>query len=926
MRAALVSLLLWGVALAAPAPDGMGNPAGLTVADEGTTACREVTKLDLQSPLAAAKIAGACAIQTRMATDRLIGRLTAGTGEMEELTGAQATGLLSLFSTSTTAKGVVPGSNGATAASYLNATGGWTIPEGRYTKDITTVASCNGTDDNSGVIQTLVDDLSAAGGGTIRVPAGKVCGLASTITWKTGVSLVCEGTATGFKALTGITNSLLRNTSTSVADWSIRGCYFDLNSKAGINAVHITSAVRYFVQQNYIWAFGAGASSAYSLLRLDCSGPPCVIQGNTIVGTLTAAANDTGIEVTGGNPAFVGNNNVTWAGAGGIVAGAIASEVSGNNVAAFQTNGIAVTAAQQIVAGNNIAGSTAAGIGVKIGASGSAVADVAVSSNVIVSNPVDSLGYGVQVWGLNNAVLANVFSRLLTASVSLQTGWGIRVMDNRSVLGGAGGTAGGVTTKYITPTFKPVHVEHGGAQFAVSQVTIMGNVFVAGWRGVDGNGTANTLTNLNIANNRFYGVSGACVAMGGAGVQTIGNYCNGSPTIYGGAGPATVCNPTCSTNKGSACTNDADCGTCSSTYKCGPEPTVWIGAPQTNQGTAHAMSLGNIWYLGMQAGGQCTGASTNAGQICTTGTPPGSSNTCADSAACSGTPAVCQAGGEQGRRCCTGTPTCSVREPWSGIRFTPTAHAETSIAANAIFGGQETQTTGISVDTPGITGDPDLSGAVFTGNNIYFSATADSTTTGIKFPTGGSPTMTKLGIHSNHFWQVGTKVVGWDGTWGNLAFESRNVGLRSDFTTSSATFVDVGSPVLRSALDANAMYYFNCEATFSSSDANNGIAFAVTGPASPTHFTYLTRLPKASVEAGGGTDTMSEQQGNADDETSDVTPSVGAAGATYVAAVRGNVLVGATAGNLTLRVKSENGGTNVTVYKGTNCRIEEMPL
>ena len=45
-------------------------------------------------------------------------------------TPATVTGLLSLFSTTTTAQGVVPGSNGAAATSFLNATGAWSVPAG----------------------------------------------------------------------------------------------------------------------------------------------------------------------------------------------------------------------------------------------------------------------------------------------------------------------------------------------------------------------------------------------------------------------------------------------------------------------------------------------------------------------------------------------------------------------------------------------------------------------------------------------------------------------------------------------------------------------------------------------------------------------------------------------------------------------------
>jgi hypothetical protein len=47
-----------------------------------------------------------------------------------ERTPTQATAVLIPFSTTTTAQGVVPGSNGAAATSFLNATGAWSVPAG----------------------------------------------------------------------------------------------------------------------------------------------------------------------------------------------------------------------------------------------------------------------------------------------------------------------------------------------------------------------------------------------------------------------------------------------------------------------------------------------------------------------------------------------------------------------------------------------------------------------------------------------------------------------------------------------------------------------------------------------------------------------------------------------------------------------------
>lgn len=59
-----------------------------------------------------------------IATSRILGRVSSGSGAVEELTGTQATTLLDLFSTSSTTKGLVPGSNND-ATACLRGDGNW---------------------------------------------------------------------------------------------------------------------------------------------------------------------------------------------------------------------------------------------------------------------------------------------------------------------------------------------------------------------------------------------------------------------------------------------------------------------------------------------------------------------------------------------------------------------------------------------------------------------------------------------------------------------------------------------------------------------------------------------------------------------------------------------------------------------------------
>jgi hypothetical protein len=72
-------------------------------------------------------------IQNVTTTNRVLGRITAGAGNIEELTGTQATSLLDLFATGSTTKGLVPGSNSVGTTYFLNGNGAWSVPAGGTT-------------------------------------------------------------------------------------------------------------------------------------------------------------------------------------------------------------------------------------------------------------------------------------------------------------------------------------------------------------------------------------------------------------------------------------------------------------------------------------------------------------------------------------------------------------------------------------------------------------------------------------------------------------------------------------------------------------------------------------------------------------------------------------------------------------------------
>jgi hypothetical protein len=106
-----------------------------------------------------------------MATARIKGRVTAGTGDPEDLTGTQATTLLDTFTTSL--KGLAPASGGGTT-NFLRADGTWAAPPGGGGGSLT-------VQDEGSTLSTAVTTINFTGAGvtatgtttvTVNVPGG----------------------------------------------------------------------------------------------------------------------------------------------------------------------------------------------------------------------------------------------------------------------------------------------------------------------------------------------------------------------------------------------------------------------------------------------------------------------------------------------------------------------------------------------------------------------------------------------------------------------------------------------------------------------------------------------------------------------------------------------------------------------------------
>lgn len=142
-----------GVSVVGRATNTVGDVADIAAAADDTVLRRTGGALDfgqLTVGMAPNSVWTYAKIQNVSATSRFLGRITAGAGVVEELTGTQATTLLDAFTS--VLKGLVPASGGGTT-NFLRADGSWAAPGGGgsfSTNVLTAVPSADQADWNPG--------------------------------------------------------------------------------------------------------------------------------------------------------------------------------------------------------------------------------------------------------------------------------------------------------------------------------------------------------------------------------------------------------------------------------------------------------------------------------------------------------------------------------------------------------------------------------------------------------------------------------------------------------------------------------------------------------------------------------------------------------------------------------------------------------
>ena len=236
--------------------------------------------------------------QLSMTTARLLGRVTAGSGIGEELTGTQVTALLDSFTAAL--KGLVPASGGGTA-NFLRADGSWSVPPNSGgTVTSVSVASANGvTGTSSGgttpaltIALGAITPTSVASTGAV---SGTTGGFSSTVT---GTDLI---TTTGLlKRSDGnaIINSPVSG-STSFSSFG-SGVYNFLKSDNTSNLVTISAA-------GALTAVGAIAASNFSGSHTGTSsGTNTGDQTITLTGAVTGSGTGSFATTIAASPALTG--------------------------------------------------------------------------------------------------------------------------------------------------------------------------------------------------------------------------------------------------------------------------------------------------------------------------------------------------------------------------------------------------------------------------------------------------------------------------------------------------------------------------------------------------------------------------------------------------------------------------------------------